>query len=191
MNKKKYMGVSLFIVMGIIMIMKPPKISKIVDIKKDSGRESKFAIHLETTKGTYTEDKVTEFPTSGYILNLEKTTCYDYNDKPLDQKPIAQALDGKISLEANAAIYCDIYFQKDEDVPVVTKFSITGKDQNNTELNNGYSYKSDVKYTIEWNDNDVVYYCLTNNQSTCDKSWVETKGEKSISITDGTLTPNE
>ncbi len=131
------------------------------------------------------------FPTKGYLLNLEETKCYDYEGKPVTTSGLSQASDGKIIIETNATKYCDLYFAKDDDVPVVTSFSITGKDASGADLTNGYTYNNEVTYKVEWLDTDVTHYCLTTNATSCDQTWVETGGLQSITVKNNTFTSTD
>ncbi len=137
--------------------------------------------------GTYVLSNEPTFPTKGYLLNLEETKCYDYEGKPVTTSGLSQASDGKIIIETNATKYCDLYFAKDDDVPEVTTFSITGSKENNETLNGGYTHKTNVTYSISWDATDVVSYCIGTNKDNCDGIWVDVSGVTSINPTEPVL----
>ena len=181
--KNNYIKISLIvlIILSMFVIVKPNKKQE-VNVIKEEKEYSKFAIYKEETRGGYILSDDPTFPTKGYLLNLEETKCYDYEGNPTSTNGLSQASDGKIIIETNATKYCDLYFAKDDEVPVVKSFSITGKDASGEDLTNGYTYNNEVTYKVEWNDNDVTHYCLTTNATSCDQTWVETNGLQSVNL---------
>ncbi len=192
--KNNYIKISLIvlIILSVFVIVKPNKIQE-VNIIKEEKEYSKFAIYKEETSGggTYVLSNEPSFPTKGYLLNLEETKCYDYEGKPVTTSGLSQASDGKIIIETNATKYCDLYFTKDDKVPVVSDFAITGKDASGEDLTNGYTYNNEVTYNVEWNDTDVTHYCLTTSATSCDQTWVETGGGQSITVKNSTFTSTD
>ncbi len=83
-----------------------------------------------------------------------------------------------------------MYFTKDDEVPVVTTFTITGTKENNETLNGGYTHKVNVTYNIKWDATDVVSYCISTSQSSCNGNWVNVSGT-SVSPTEPVLDNTE
>ncbi len=189
--KKKYMYLTLLllIVLTIFVIIKPNKRQE-VNVINEAKEQNSFAIYKDDGSGNYAISSDTSFPTKGYILNMDKTKCFDSNNSDVSNSIVSQSLDGKITLQATQASYCDLYFTKDDDVPVVTTFSITGTKENNETLNSGFTHKVNVTYNIGWNATDVVSYCISTSQSSCNGSWVNVS-DTSVSPTEPALDNTE
>ncbi len=189
--KKKYMYLTLvlLIVLTMFVIIKPNKKQE-VNVINEAKEIKSFAIYKQDASGNYVISSDTSFPTKGYLLNLEKTKCFDSNNNGISNDIVSQSLDGKITLQATQASYCDLYFTKDDDAPVVTTFSITGTKENNETLNSGYTHKTNVTYNIGWTASDVVSYCISTSQSLCNGSWVNVSGT-SVSPTEPVLDSTE
>ncbi len=148
-----------------------------LDINKISLNDKieKFAIYKELTQGgndwVVTSD--TSFPNKGYILNNTKTECHSYNGEIITNA-LTQNDDMSITISSNKAIYCEAYFDKDDEKPVVSKFEIIGKDSQNQELRNGYTYQYGIKYEIGWEANDVKEYCVSSSKIECNGIWTKT-----------------
>ncbi len=192
MHKKIYFKLTLMllIVLTMFVIIKPNKKQE-VNVIKEAKEIKSFAIYKDDGSGNYAISSDASFPTKGYILNMDKTKCFDSNNSNVSNSIVNQSLDGKITLSATVSTYCNLYFTKDSTIPVVKSFSITGKDASGADLTNGYTYNNEVTYKIEWLDNDVTHYCLTTNPTSCDQTWVETGGGQSITVKNNTFTSTE
>ncbi len=184
-----YLTLVLLIVLTIFVIIKPNKKQE-VNVINEAKEQNSFAIYKDDGTGNYVISSDTSFPTKGYILNMEKTKCFDSNNNGIPNNIVSQSLDGKITLQATQASYCDLYFAKDDDVPVVTTFSIAGTKENNETLNSGFTHKVNVTYNIRWSATDVVSYCISTSQSSCNGSWVNVSGT-SVSPTEPALDNTE
>ncbi len=190
-SKKKYLYLTLvlLIVLTLFVIIKPNKKQE-VNVISEEKEQNSFAIYKQDASGNYVISNDTSFPTKGYILNMDKTKCFDSNNNGISNNIVSQSLDGKITLQATQASYCDLYFTKDDDVPEVTTFSITGTKENNETLNSGYTHKVNVTYNIGWTASDVVSYCISTSQSSCNGSWVNVSGTN-VSPTEPVLDSTE
>ncbi len=184
-----YLTLVLLIVLTIFVIIKPNKKQEVNVIKEAKGIKN-FAIYKDDGSSNYAISSDISFPTKGYLLNLDKTKCYDSNNNDVSNSIVSQSLDGKITLQATQASYCDLYFAKDDDVPVVNTFTIIGSKENNATLNSGYSHKVNVTYSISWTASDVVSYCISTSQSSCNGNWVNVSGT-SVSPTEPVLDSTE
>ncbi len=189
MKKYLYLTLVLLIVLTLFVIIKPNKKQE-VNVIKEAKEIKSFAIYKQDASGNYVISSDASFPTKGYILNMDKTKCFDSNNNGISNNIVSQSLDGKITLTATQASYCDLYFTKDDDVPVVTTFSITGTKENNATLNSGYTHKVNVTYNIGWTASDVVSYCISTNKDNCDGNWVDVSGT-SVSPTEPALDSTE
>ncbi len=191
-SKKKYLKVIiiLFIIIGLSLIIKPINKKQEVNVINEAKEQNNFAIYKQDASGSYILTNDSTFPTQGYILNLENSKCYDYEGNPTNTNGLSQASDGKIIIETNATKYCDLYFAKDDDVPVVNTFTIIGVKENNETLKSGYTHKVNVTYNIGWSATDVVSYCISTSQSSCNGSWVNVSGT-SVSPTEPVLDSTE
>ncbi len=179
----------LIIALGLFVIIKPSAKQE-VNVIKEAKEIKSFAIYKQDASGNYVMSNDTSFPTKGYILNMDKTKCFDSNNTNVSNNIVSQSLDGKITLRATQASYCDLYFIKDDVVPVVTTFSIIGIKENNETLNSGFTHKVNVTYNIKWDATDVVSYCIGTSQSSCNGNWVNVSGT-SVSPTEPVLDSTE
>ncbi len=172
--KKNYFKliIILLIILGLFVIIKP-NTKREINVIKETKKQSSFAIYKDDGSGNYVMSSDTSFPTKGYLLNLDKTKCFDSDNNEIPSSIVSQSLDGKITLQTTQTSYCDLYFTKDDDVPVVNTFTITGSKENNETLNSGFTHKVNVTYNIGWSATDVVSYCISTNKDNCDGSWVE------------------
>ncbi len=197
MNKNQktiVIAIVLLTIISIITVFK--KDTNIVEKNKINKIERKeFSILKEQTYNgeDWKESNDTAFPTSGYLLNTTKTMCYDYNGKEIEYKPTQEltkgSIDGRVTIESNKTVYCELYFDIDNKVPEVNTFSITGKTSSGDTLNNGYTYGLDVTYKGNWLDDDVVQYCISSNNITCD-NWTEISN-KDVTVTSPSLTSGD
>ncbi len=175
---------TLLLIVGINVSNKPGTIVK--EISKEQIRKE-FAIYKQNTDKTkYEEVEDNTFPDKGYLLNETLTKCYGYNGNKLNSNPVTQELtdgviNGSITINSNNTIYCVLYFDIDDKVPEVKEFSITGKTSSGDTLTNGFTYQTDnIPYTLEYGDNDVTQYCISNT-SECTE-WKEIS-EKTDTLT--------
>ncbi len=77
-------------------------------IKEDTkSKNDLIAIYTETEDGEYTLSNSTSFPTDGYILNTERSSCQ--NGGVLSQDPKTKA----ISMSTSVQDSCTLYFEKE------------------------------------------------------------------------------
>ncbi len=196
-NKRVVIIISIVILTIINLFLVFKKDTSIVEKNKVSKIERKeFSIFKEQTLGgeDWKESNDTAFPTSGYLLNMTESKCYGYNKELITPIPVTQELtkgsiDGRVTIESSKTIYCELYFDLDNKVPEINTFSITGKTSSGTELNNGYTYGLDVTYKGNWLDEDVVQYCISDNNQSC-SNWTEISS-KDITVTSPSLTSGD
>ncbi len=179
-RKYIYLTLALLVVLSLFAMVKPA-VKKDVDVIKEEKEYSKFAIYKQDDNGEYILSNDSAFPTKGFVLNVEDSKCYDYNGTSSPTEGLSQTNDGRIIIETNTTKYCNLYFTKDDEAPVVTTFSINGTKENNENLVNGYTHKVDVTYNISWSASDVISYCIGTNKDECNGSWVEVSGVTSVS----------
>ena len=166
--------------------------SKVIKVER-----KEFNIYKEQTTGKkdYVSVSDATFPTSGYLLNTTKSVCKSYNDQNITPIPIVQELtkgsiNGLITVNSNKTIYCDLYFDKDNTAPVITKFDITGKTSTGANLTNGFTYQyENLAYELTYSDTDVVQYCFSDTSNCTDWKEISTKPTTiNINSTDGKKT---
>ncbi len=195
MNKKFNLKVVfiLIIIIGLTLIVYPKlNKKKNVSVFENHKESSNYAIYLQDVSGNYSISNSNTFPTSGYILNVSKTECYDFSNSKVSDIPITQELNGKITLTSDKTVYCNLYFTKDDNKPVINNFTITGKAASNKVLSDKFAYTQDINvtYDLSWNDEDVAYYCITSGDSaSC--NWVEAANTKSVTVSTPALDNNE
>ncbi len=138
----------------------------------------------EKDKTKYDKQASNDYPTSGYVLNTSRTKCFDYHGREVKGK-VSQTDEGRVRLETTVSIYCQMYFDIDDDAPSITSMSIIGTDKDGNS-NSNYIYDYKISYTVTWEDSDVVYYCVKEGSSTCNESdWQKTNG---ATTKNGTIT---
>ena len=122
-----------------------------------------FGIYLQNkdNKSQYVKQESNDYPTSGYVLNVDKTTCYDYHGKEVTGK-VSQTDEGRVRLETTVSIYCQMYFDIDDEAPTIDSFTISGTDISGNSMVD-YTYGTTIKYTVTWSAEDVVSYCITDS----------------------------
>ncbi len=182
-------AIVLLLILNVFLVFK--KDTSVIEKSKINKIERKeFNIYLQQSVGSeeYDSSSSESFPSQGYLLNANKTMCYDYNGKAIEYKPeqnlVNEVIDGSITIESNNTIYCNLYFDKNEE-PIISKFEVTGKTSDNKELNNKYTYQTDslpfnVTYTD--NENDVKQYCISETEGSDNCIW------KTLSGTSGNYT---
>ncbi len=196
-NKKNTIMLIMIITISMVLLTWNKSYSYKMDnneIEEKEVERKEFGIYLQESGENYTETD--KFPDTGYLLNEDKTKCYEYGNDNVIQNAVEQSLtngviDGSIIVTSQKSMYCKIYFDKDEK-PIVSSFNIKGKTSNNEDLNNGFTYNTGI-YTINWQDIDVVQYCLSNNNSCTDWHVLEEspKASKTITIENNTFTSTE
>ena len=193
MINKKYIIIFIIIltILNIFLVLK--KDTSVIEKSKVIKVERKeFNIYLQQTVGSeeYNPSNNTTFPSQGYLLNIEKTMCYDYNGKETSYKPtqnlVNEIIDGSITIESSNTIYCNLYFDKDE-TPTITTFNVKGKTSNGTELNNGFTYQTDsLPFNIEYTDteSDVKQYCINETEDSDNCNWYPLTETNSYSLKD-------
>ncbi len=159
------------------------------EVEETEVERKEFGIYLEKNQGSSKQDndytETNTFPTQGYLLNTTKTECYEYGSDNVIQNAVEQSLtngviDGTIIVTSQKSMYCKIYFDKDDILPTVTGFTITGKDVNGSALNNGYTYNPEVTYNIIWQDNDVAQYCISEGANCT--NWQQIAGTQATGV---------
>ncbi len=86
-------------------------------------------MYIQNEEGTYIESSETQFPTDGYVLNVEKSSCR--NGGELSQNPNTK----KISLTASKTDACTLYFDlllpsfSIDDIKALSKGALTNLDE--------------------------------------------------------------
>ncbi len=163
------------------------------EVEEKEIERKEFAIYLETkqnsskTESDYSTAET--YPNQGYLLNKDKTECYEYgSDKEVteavEQSLSSGVIDGSIIVTSQKSIYCNIYFDKDDTQPTVKSLSLTGKDSSNNDLQD-YTFSKDVTYTITFDDTDVAQYCVKEGDGVC-TDWKQLENNNKSII--GTIT---
>ncbi len=193
-NNKNYLiiiAIVLLLILNIFLIFK--KNTSVIEKSKINKIERKeFNIYLQQTVGSedYNPSSSESFPSQGYLLNSEKTECYDYNGKGTTYKPtqnfVNEVIDGSITIESSNTIYCNLYFDKNE-TPTISKFDVTGKTSGNQNLTNGFTYQTDsLPFNIEYTDteSDVKQYCISETEGSDNCNWQTLNEANSYSLKD-------
>ncbi len=147
-----------------------------------------FGIYLQDKENSskYNKKEDNTYPNEGYVLNTNLTKCYDYHGKEVKDQ-VSQTDEGRVRLETTISIYCQMYFDIDNELPTIDSFTISGTDKDN-KTRNDYIYDYNINYTFSWKDDDVVYYCVKEGINACNESeWKKTNGAITKS---GTITVN-
>lgn len=139
MEKKKsicILGLSVVVVGGLILAFGK---AKTLELSKDfSSSNSLLAMYIEGDDGEYFLSTDNKFPTDGYALNLEKSSCT--NDGILSQ----DAETKKIKLKASNNDTCTLYFMKDAGKPVITAVDFKVNSSTQTVFFNSLSLEKEV-----------------------------------------------
>ncbi len=178
-NKKNKVILIIVIIMSLVIITWNKSYSYEMNnsIPEEKEIERKeFAIYLEKEQDKY--ETTETYPNKGYLLNTNKTKCYEYGTDELVPDAVEQSLssgviDGSIIVTSTKSIYCNIYFDKDEERPEVSTFTLTGSSESNTTLSDQskYTHTTNVTYNVTWSDNDVAQICVSEGE-TC-SNWQE------------------
>ena len=182
MNKKNKVKLIIVIIMSLVIITWNKSYSYEMnnnEVEEKEIESKEFAIYLEKTQNTkdYEESENKDFPNQGYLLNKEKTKCYEYGSDKEVTDAVGQSLssgviDGSIIVTSQKSIYCNIYFDKDEDKPEVSEFTLTGSENGTTLSNNKlYTHTTNVTYNVTWTNEDVAQICISEGK-TC-SNWQE------------------
>ncbi len=108
-----------------------------------------FGIYLQNEKDKTKYDKQdgNNYPTEGYILNTSMTKCFDYHGKEVTGK-VSQTDEGRVRLETTVSIYCQMYFDIDNEPPAIDSFTISGTDKEG-KTRTDYIYDTTVNGTIK------------------------------------------
>ncbi len=174
MKKKKILVV--FLMLLIISIVISNIFSNNYSVKKNdiTYDNEMFAYMLEECNGSnceYKESKTNAWPSMAYIYNPSLSMCIDAK---------GNSLTGILSYDKNlnvakltntkSSTYCVLYFDKDDEKPVIEDFYVNNSD--------GYVASKDVSGYVTWEDDDVVEYCINTTNSTSGCSWKSTTGKK-------------
>ncbi len=170
-------GVSIFLAYQSYMIK--PKESKIIRNNKS------YAIMLEDKDhlGTYNEYPENTWPGVGYILNIEMSSCVDSAGKEMEGLLTFDNEERIATVKSKKETYCYLYFKYDPAPVEISGFSITP-----VKTNNGKKYTNleRNKATLDWTDDDIQYYCLTESEEkpkiACDGKWTKSNGVKHIEV---------
>ncbi len=171
---KKNIIIGILIVVGIISSLvginyfenKKSLVNKRV-IDKDS--KNTFAIYLSNGSGGYTESQSNSIPSTGYVLNFDRSMCLDLNGEVVDNV-LNEPVQGKIEVYSNKTLSCYLYYDEGYYVYWNTNYDSTRYLNNTTLVNN--NHKIYIK-TLVVGSNDVssqacgifggVEYCLSPN----------------------------
>ncbi len=106
MRKRKYLiciSIVLGIMIGSIITEKIQRTEKV----KPFGSGSMIAMYIQDEEGNYQLSEDQNFPTDGYVLNTEKTSCK--NGGVISQNPETK----KLSLKVKTSDECTVYFEKE------------------------------------------------------------------------------
>ncbi len=106
-SKRKFVFIGIiisFVLVGSLIYISSD--DKKLDIDEVSSQKALLAIYLEDENGDYNLSDSNAFPTSGYSLNLEKSSCL--NGGVLSQDSTTK----KVSVQTSKADRCNLYFAK-------------------------------------------------------------------------------
>ena len=141
------------------------KIDKITKTKENFVNRKMFGVYLKDENGEYVEYTESDsFPNSTiYKFNLEKSYCVDNNDNLLSN--VLNYNDENVIVTSNKAFHCYLYFDMDNTPPSILAFYLGGSD------NPVYAVTTNINVYLNWNDDDVAYYCITNTQESNNCDW--------------------
>ena len=135
-------------------------------IKND---KSNFAIMLGDKDGVYTESNESVWPSNlKYNYNAERSGCIDSNGNELVNVLNYDSTNQTVNLSVNSTAYCYLYFDLDGVVPQEFEFYLGGQS------NPDYTNNPLVDIYINYNDNDISHYCVTEENSSENCNWNET-----------------
>ncbi len=192
-NKKNKVKLIIVIIMSLVIITWNKSYSYEMnnnEVEEKEIERKEFAIYLETKQNSNKQESdysTTEtYPKQGYLLNTNKTKCYEYGSKEevsnaVEQSISSGVIDGSIIVTSQKSIYCNIYFDKDEEKPEVNEFTLTGSNANETTLSDQskYTHTTNVTYNVTWTNDDVAQICVSERQE-CN-SWEQINGVTSKS----------
>ncbi len=195
---KKYILLVLVIVLSITLIfgVNTKGETKLDNVKlNDKVDKRLFAIMLEQEDGKYQESKDDKWP-EHYTYNSSKSGCMDINGKKVEEEGILTFDNSthQATVKTSKTVYCYLYFDRDKEAPTITKFYVgNSEDQEyiNSEQWNTMKIEG-IPYTIEFIDEDIEEYCVTENDTCSEEEWhkVEDSNIKVINdkIINGELT---
>lgn len=117
---------SVIILVSIFNILSKPK-----DVNSTFFKDNLLAIYLEGEDGDYTLSDSDKFPTTGYVLNTEKSYCI--NGRILSQDSTTKTL----SLKASNQDSCTVYFEKVKGSPLTEHLIAKANPSTITEYTSG------------------------------------------------------
>lgn len=180
MKKNKYLKTTLIIpiiLIGLILI----SFNNEKYFEQTTKRNNTLAIYVEDESGEYKLSSDQTFPTTGYVLNTEKSSCQ--NGGVLSQDESTK----EISLSTAVADGCNVYFKKEEKPVIVdASFDIMGDYiiiksitlKENEEIAHTYvRIEGDPDFYEPYEDNpSYLGMCAPNKPSKLEVYVVNTKG---------------
>lgn len=147
------------------------------EIKKTN---SMYAIMIEEGKDTkkYIEYKEAKWPGVGYIYNKELSRCVDNKGKEIEGIMTFENETKVATVKAKEEVYCYLYFDYDPE-PEAFEFNI---EKVKVENNKNYTKSETNKVNLKWEEEDIKYYCLTEEETKEKCEWVRTNGVQSIRV---------
>ncbi len=173
---KKYFKICVIVIFISLIIGYLFLLNKGNNIQKDNitYNDKMFAYMLEECNGSnceYKESKTKAWPNVGYVYNSSLSMCIDAEGNSLTG---ILSYDNRLNVakltNTKSSTYCVLYFDKDNQKPVIKDFYVNNSD--------GYVAGKDVSGYVTWEDEDVVSYCIstTNNASSC--VWKDATGKR-------------
>jgi len=124
---------------------------------------------LGDKNGVYTESNEESFPSSlKYHYNSERSGCIDSNGNELVNVLTYDSVNNSVNLSVNSTAYCYLYFDLDGVAPQSFEFYLGGQS------NPDYTNNPLVDVYINYSDNDISHYCVTEENSSNNCNWIET-----------------
>ena len=152
------------------------------------NKKSNLAIMLGDKEGIYTESSDSVWPSNlKYNYNSERSGCIDINGNEIVNALTYDNNTSMITISSNKTAYCYLYFDLDGVAPQSFEFYLGGLS------NPDYINSNAVDVYINYNDNDISHYCVTEGNSSNNCEWIETSnspinGMYTLSSTDGLKT---
>jgi len=169
MHSKKYMKaliISVLCVLELSAIFLMCKSSSANSVKLENvnlennsiikNNKSNFAIMLGDKDGVYTESNDSSWPSNlKYNYNAERSGCIDINGNEIISALSYDNQTSMVTVTSNKTAYCYMYFDLDGVVPQSFEFYLGGQS------NPDYTNNSLVDVYINYTDNDISNYCVT------------------------------
>ena len=119
--------------------------------------------------GVYTESNESVWPSNlKYHYNAERSGCIDSNGNELVNVLNYDSINNAVNLSVNSTAYCYLYFDLDGVAPQSFEFYLGGQS------NPDYTNNPLVDVYINYGDNDISHYCVTEENSSNNCNWIET-----------------